>query len=120
LEAKFGKRVRGELREYWIDDGIYGTLNNIVFDNAVVKCMTLRFGSKPENITCKDSETYPSTVFGPTCDSTDTVLTEYPLPELEMNDWLVFSNMGAYTTSCATNFNGFSSSAKNIYIAYSS
>ncbi|GAU24936.1 hypothetical protein TSUD_311710 [Trifolium subterraneum] len=55
-----GKRVRSELREYWIDDGIYGTLNNIVFDNAILKCMTLRFGSKPENITCKYSKTYPS------------------------------------------------------------
>ncbi|XP_045806378.1 ornithine decarboxylase-like [Trifolium pratense] len=115
-----GKRVRGELREYWIDDGIYGTLNNIVFDNAIVKCMTLRFGSKPENITCKDSKTYPSTVFGPTCDSFDTVLKEYPLPELEMDDWLVFPNMGAYTTSSGTNFNGFSSSTKHIHLACSS
>ncbi|KAK2408897.1 ornithine decarboxylase [Trifolium repens] len=116
-----GKRVRGELREYWIDDGIYGTLCMTVYDYFVVTCSTLRFGSKPKNIvTCKHTKTYPSTVFGPTCDSTDTVLTEYPLPELEMNDWLVFSNMGAYTTSCATNFNGFSSSSTNIYIAYSS
>jgi ornithine decarboxylase len=115
-----GKRVRGELREYWIDDGIYGTLNNIVFDNAVIKCMTLRFGSKPEKITCKDSKTYPSTVFGPTCDSFDTILKEYPLPELEVDDWLVFPNMGAYTTSSGTNFNGFSSSAKHIHLACSS
>jgi ornithine decarboxylase len=115
-----GKRVRGELREYWIDDGIYGTLNNIVFDNAVIKCMTLRFGSKPEKITCKDSKTYPSTVFGPTCDSFDTILKKYPLPELEVDDWLVFPNMGAYTTSSGTNFNGFSSSAKHIHLACSS
>jgi ornithine decarboxylase len=92
-----------------------------VYDYFVVTCSTLRFGSKPKNIvTCKHTKTYPSTVFGPTCDSTDIILKEYLLPELEMDDWLVFSNMGAYTTSCATNFNGFSSSAKNIYIAYSS
>jgi len=114
-----GKRVRGEMREYWIDDGIYGTLNNIVFDYAIVKCMPLRFGSKLDNVACKDPKTYPSTVFGPTCDSVDTVLKEYELPELEVNDWLVFPNMGAYTTSSGTNFNGFSSSAKHIYIACS-
>ncbi|CAJ2635763.1 unnamed protein product [Trifolium pratense] len=115
-----GKRVRGELKEYWIDDGIYGTLCMSVYDYFIITCSTLRFDSKHENATYKDTKTYPSTVFGPTCDSTDTVLKKYPLPELEMNDWLVFSNMGAYTTSCATNFNGFSSSAKNTYIAYSS
>ncbi|CAL5205509.1 unnamed protein product [Lathyrus oleraceus] len=109
-----GKRVRGELREYWIDDGIYGTLNNIIFDFATVTCMPLRFGT--ENL----SKTYyPSTVFGPTCDSVDTVLKDYDMPELEVNDWLVFPNMGAYTVSSGTNFNGFSSSVKNIYLACS-
>ncbi|CAK8569146.1 unnamed protein product [Lathyrus sativus] len=112
-----GKRVRGELREYWIDDGIYGTLNNIVFDFATVTCMPLRFAtSKSENV----SKTYyPSTVFGPTCDSVDTVLKDYDMPELEVNDWLLFPNMGAYTISSGTNFNGFSSSVKNIYLACS-
>ncbi|CAJ2635762.1 unnamed protein product [Trifolium pratense] len=115
-----GKRVRDELREYWIDDGIYGTLSTVVYDYFIVTCSTLRFGSKPDEVTYKDTKTYPSTVFGPTCDSTDTVLKEYSLPELEMNDWLVFSNMGAYTSSLGTNFNGFSSSAKNVYIACSS
>lgn len=109
-----GKRVRGELREYWIDDGIYGTLNNIVFDFATVTCMPLRFGT--ENVT---KTYYPSTVFGPTCDSVDTVLKDYDMPELEVNDWLVFPNMGAYTVSSGTNFNGFSSSVKNIYLACS-
>ncbi|GAU47075.1 hypothetical protein TSUD_192010 [Trifolium subterraneum] len=115
-----GKRVRDELREYWIDDGIYGTLCRTVYDYFIVMCSILRFDSKHKYDTSEHTKTYPSTVFGPTCDSTDTILKEYPLPELEMNDWLVFSNMGAYTTACSTNFNGFSSSAKNIYVSYSS
>nr|KYP64792.1 Ornithine decarboxylase [Cajanus cajan] len=115
-----GKRVRGEMREYWIDDGIYGTLNNIVFDYATVTCTPLACASRPENPRCRDSKTYPSTVFGPTCDSIDTVLRDYQLPELQVNDWLVFPNMGAYTTSSGTNFNGFSSSAKSTFLAYSS
>ncbi|ESW08125.1 hypothetical protein PHAVU_009G020500 [Phaseolus vulgaris] len=114
-----GKRVRGELREYWIDDGIYGTLNNILFDHATVTCMPLAFTSKPEDPSCRDFKTYSSTVFGPTCDSLDTVLTDYQLPELQTNDFLVFPNMGAYTTSCSTNFNGFSSSVNSIFLAYS-
>jgi len=30
------------------------------------------------------------------------------LPKLEVGDWLVFRNMGAYTVAAASNFNGFS------------
>ena len=35
------------------------------------------------------------------------LLNDYQLPELEVNDWLIFRNMGAYTFSMGTNFNGF-------------
>ncbi|KAK7351784.1 hypothetical protein VNO77_11478 [Canavalia gladiata] len=115
-----GKRMRGEMREYWINDGIYGTLNCVVFDYARLTCTPLAYTSKPENLACRDAKTYPSTVFGPTCDSVDTVMRDYQLPELQVNDWLVFPNMGAYTISSGTNFNGFSSSAKSTYLAYSS
>ncbi|KAK7310998.1 hypothetical protein RJT34_08834 [Clitoria ternatea] len=113
-----GKRVRGKTREYWIDDGIYGTLSNIIFDYATVTCTPLACSSNPQNPTCRDLKTYASTVFGPTCDSVDTVLRDYQLPELQVNDWLVFPNMGAYTTSSGTKFNGFCSAAKRTYLAY--
>ncbi|KAG1361019.1 hypothetical protein COCNU_09G004820 [Cocos nucifera] len=62
---------------------------------------------------------YPSTVFGPTYDAFDTVLTGHQLPELHVNDWLVFPNMGAYTASAGSNFNGFATSAICTYLAYS-
>lgn len=35
------------------------------------------------------AETLPSTVFGPTCDGLDTLLTEYALPELQVIDGLI-------------------------------
>ncbi|OIV96299.1 hypothetical protein TanjilG_09726 [Lupinus angustifolius] len=114
-----GKRVRGEVREYWIDDGIYGSLNCIMYDFATVTCTPLACSSKPEDPECKNAKMYPSTVFGPTCDSLDTVLTDYLLPELELDDWVVFPNMGAYTTSSGTNFNGFNTTAISTYLAYS-
>ena len=31
-----------------------------------------------------EDPSFPSTVFGPTCDGLDTLLTEYPLPELQV------------------------------------
>ncbi|XP_051189301.1 ornithine decarboxylase 1B, chloroplastic [Lolium perenne] len=108
-----GKRTRGEVREYWIDDGLYGTLSCIPMDHYVPHPRPLaapRAGDK----------TYASTVFGPTCDSLDTVVTGYQLPEMSVGDWLVFDDMGAYTTASGSNFNGFSTSDINIYYAYSS
>ncbi|KAM3710928.1 hypothetical protein ACJW31_01G069200 [Castanea mollissima] len=106
-----GKRIRNKLREYWISDGIYGSLNCIILDNAIVKCMPLALTSNLENPTRKGSKTYTSTVFGPTCNALDIVFRGYQLPKLQVDDWLVFSTMGAYTTAAGTNFNGFNTSA---------
>ncbi|WJZ98029.1 hypothetical protein VitviT2T_016586 [Vitis vinifera] len=61
---------------------------------------------------------FSSTVFGPTCDSTDMVVAESQLPELHMNDVLVFYNMGAYTASAGTRFNGFDISSISTFLTY--
>ncbi|KAI4989425.1 hypothetical protein ZWY2020_036742 [Hordeum vulgare] len=38
----------------------------------------------------------------------------------ERGDWLVFDDMGVYTTASGSNFNGFSTSDIKTYLAYSS
>lgn len=114
-----GKRIRGELREYWINDGIYGSMNCLLYDHANITCKALACTSNRANPTCKGARTYSSTVFGPTCDALDTVLTGHQLPELQVNDWLVFPNMGAYTAASGSNFNGFHTSSILTYLAFS-
>ncbi|XP_031260896.1 ornithine decarboxylase-like [Pistacia vera] len=108
-----GKRTRGEVREYWINDGTYGTFHCVIRDalNEPLVC-------KP--LSCKGLKTYSSNLFGPTCDSQDVVLREYQLPELEVNDWLVFPNMGAYTYAFGSSFNGFKTSDNLFYLVTSS
>jgi hypothetical protein len=32
-----GKRVRGDVKEYWINDGIYGSMNCLLYDHAILK-----------------------------------------------------------------------------------
>ncbi|KAH0976377.1 hypothetical protein GBA52_026096 [Prunus armeniaca] len=110
-----GKRVRGEKREYWISDGIYGSFNLPAYDKSSMQISPLQILSPHQN-----QVTYSSTVFGPTCDSLDTVVADCKLPELKLNDYLVFHNMGAYTTSAGTNFNGFCISAIPTYLAFTS
>lgn len=114
-----GKRVRGGIKEYWINDGIFGSMNFLKYDHDHVICTPLADNGGNENPPCKGLKTYDSTVFGPTCDSEDTILKGYQLPELDVNDWLVFHDMGAYTSSCGTDFNGFKTSAIQTYLAYS-
>ncbi|KAF8759198.1 hypothetical protein HU200_010226 [Digitaria exilis] len=113
----FGKRTRGEVREYWIDDGIYGTLSCVVNINGYIPrpvpvASACHSGDEGE-------EMHTSTVFGPTLDSLDVVVRGYPLPELRIGDWLVFHDIGAYTTVVSTNFNGFSASEMKTYLASS-
>ena len=58
---------------------------------------------------------YRSTVFGPTCDGLDTILENTRLPKLKIGDYLAFENMGAYTISSGSSFNGFTT-PKSTYI----
>lgn len=50
---------------------------------------------------------YCSVIWGPTCDSIDKITESYWIPELYVGDWLLVDNMGAYTVSVTTDFNGF-------------
>lgn len=92
-------------RDYWITDGLYGSMNCILYDHATLTAHRL---PPPADIAgrCGSDAVLPSTVFGPTCDGLDTVLRDWPLPEMENGDWLVFPNMGAYSLVGACNFNG--------------
>lgn len=49
----------------------------------------------------------PSSIWGPTCDGLDQVVEHVLLHEMELGDWFIFENMGAYTLPVASTFNGF-------------
>lgn len=92
--------------KYYLGDGCYGFFNNIFFDHAT-PCMRY---FKPD---CKEIptegaaiQTYNTTIFGPTCDSLDTIAKDLELPMLEIGDWVVCEAYGAYTYACVTGFNG--------------
>lgn len=50
---------------------------------------------------------YRSVIWGPTCDCIDKLVDNYWIPELHIGDWLLIDNMGAYTVTSCTDFNGF-------------
>uniref|UniRef100_A0A182S5Q7 Orn/DAP/Arg decarboxylase 2 C-terminal domain-containing protein n=1 Tax=Anopheles maculatus TaxID=74869 RepID=A0A182S5Q7_9DIPT len=94
--------TRGPIQEimYFINDGRYGSFewwNEIDKHPAVFRT----------NETVSAAPTHPSSLWGPSCDSADIVCERLELPELEIGDFLVFPDMGAYGVTLASCFNGF-------------
>jgi len=84
---------------YYINEGVYGSFNNLIYDHAQVTPSFLKNTS--------DLPLYRSTVFGPSCDGLDTLLKNYPLPKLNIDEHIYWRNMGAYTICASASFNGF-------------
>jgi len=99
-------------RMYYINDGVYGSFNCLLYDHATVEVNTLQpSGSQVERYFeyfrfKKPFLRYCSSVWGPTCDGLDCVLPKVSLPDLSPGDWLYFPNMGAYTMAAGSTFNG--------------
>ncbi|RGB33097.1 ornithine decarboxylase [Rhizophagus diaphanus] len=99
---------------YYINDGLYGTFNCILFDHQIVTPKVLMKEGKFLFGETLDEAEYNCFIWGPTCDSIDCITKNGSLPELLPGDWLYFEEMGAYTISASTKFNGFRKS-KIIY-----
>ena len=84
---------------YYLNDGIYGSFNCMVFDYK--KPIILPFNERNEK------KMFKSKIFGPTCDSIDLITKEVYLPELTIGEWVYVENFGAYTTAASSSFNGF-------------
>ncbi|XP_045726525.1 LOW QUALITY PROTEIN: ornithine decarboxylase-like [Mirounga angustirostris] len=85
---------------YYMNDGVYGSFNCILYDHAHVKPL-LQKRPKP------DEKYYSTSIWGPTCDGLDRTVEHCDLPEMHVGDWMVFENMGAYMVAAASTFNGF-------------
>jgi len=86
--------------QYYCPDGVYGNFNNIIYDHAKPIC-------RPLNEPPLDAMLFNSTFFGPTCDSIDVIAKNISFPDLNLGEWVYFTNMGAYTIAAGSCFNGF-------------
>lgn len=93
-----GKARRKGKLFYYIDDGVYGTFSGAVYDHCQYHFspLTKRAGNKE---LCA--------VVGPTCDGFDKISMSEELPnDLQLGDYLLTENIGAYSIVSATDFNG--------------
>ncbi|XP_020300292.1 ornithine decarboxylase-like [Pseudomyrmex gracilis] len=88
------------IRMYYVNVGTY---NSFVEELLGLKARVPQILDE----TPRSNEKFLSSIWGPTCDSYDAIVQDAQLPELHIGDWLVWENMGAYTLSICTTFNGF-------------
>ena len=87
---------------YYINDGLYGSFSSVVTGNKVVEPIPVL---KNED-DLKSRNVYSSVIWGPTCDSYDCIRRNFEMTEVNVGEWLMFENMGSYSMSAASHFNG--------------
>lgn len=88
----------------YINDGIFHSMSESAVAGVQLPARLIRPGGGMAQ------DTTDFTIFGPTCDSTDLLPHTVALPaDAGEGDWIEFGQIGAYSNSMATRFNGFSS-----------
>jgi ornithine decarboxylase len=106
----------GKTQALYIDDGVYGSFNNVVYDHY--HPVPIKLTSALESHDDEESNAQmPTAVFGPTCDGLDQICKqqETMLERAEIGDWLIFKNMGAYTHTASFVFNGYTHIPKKVH-----
>ncbi|KAK3584395.1 hypothetical protein CHS0354_010170 [Potamilus streckersoni] len=89
-----------EDRMYYINDGVFQSFMYYLLFHAEMELTPF---------TLKDTESgtlFKSTLWGSTCANVDCIMEDVLLPDLHSGDWMYFPNMGAYTSTMSTTFNG--------------
>jgi ornithine decarboxylase len=86
----------------YINDGIYGSLSEMVQGGVRLPSRLVRLKGKPAE------EMQSFELNGPTCDSLDVLPGRFDLPaDTQEGDWIELDRVGAYSHALATRFNGF-------------
>ena len=100
-------------RGIFLDNGIYQELNVYHRDHWKFPMLT-HYYDHETGIIEEICDYVTMNVFGPTCDSYD-VMEKILFPaDIQTNDTIFLSNMGAYTSAGAVNFNGIIPASKSV------
>lgn len=95
---------------YYVNDGLYGSFNCVLYDHADPSCNVLpdthHSLRDKSNSKIADGPLISSSIWGPTCDGFDCIHKEMRMPDLAVGRWLYYHDMGAYTTAAGSTFNG--------------
>lgn len=100
-QCKDEDKCNGKIMMYYLSEGVFGTLNAQVYYYTTWKVTPLVKRPMDSN-----APKFKSILWGPTCDSVDKINTFW-MPELDIGDWLLVHDVGAYSVPLASEFNGF-------------
>lgn len=102
----------------YLSDGVYGSFANVIWESPRFSPGMVDMESSNTGDASLDSKTYTYSLWGPTCDGTDRLMKRWLCDrDIRIGHWLYFPSMGAYSSSCKTNFNGFGENQKPLYIS---
>lgn len=112
----------------YVNDGVYGNMNCILFDHQHPVAHVLRHDGKiyydGETVDDEDKDIqgtvrrFAFLIWGPTCDGLDCISTRSEFAtNINVGDWLYFPNLGAYTLAATTSFNGLGGMATVKYVS---
>ncbi|KAL1132300.1 hypothetical protein AAG570_010257 [Ranatra chinensis] len=97
------RRSNDPLPKCFLNDGFYGTFNLARRRH----CQRVLGPAKPLHKESPTGDGECWQVWGPTCDTVDLVGSGCRLPPIHPGHWIVFSEMGAYSTTNSCAFNGY-------------
>lgn len=92
---------------YYLSNGVFGFfISSLYYDYNKEKILSEGWVFTHLASRLCAAPLHPTLLWGPTCDSGDKIIDEILLPEMQTGDFLAVENMGAYTYSLETSFNG--------------
>ncbi len=92
-------------KAYYLANGVYGFFNSsLYYEFNSEKILSEGWLINP--LRPNGNSRFPSLLWGPTCDSGDKIIDGITLPEMETGDYITVENLGAYSKSMETFFNG--------------
>lgn len=89
----------------YMNDGVWGSFMEPIISKGLVRYPTRIYR---DGQILEPGETREFTVYGPTCDSLDVLPRPFTLPaDIQCGDYIEFGNIGAYSLTNRTGFNGF-------------
>ncbi|XP_022651362.1 ornithine decarboxylase-like isoform X2 [Varroa destructor] len=99
-----GKRNYKEINHIYVSDSVYMSFLPALYGDYYLRIQPMQSSTVYSEDSCGEG-LVPTRIYGTTCDGVDIIVKQWNLPALEIGEWLLFYNQGAYTEAIETGFN---------------
>ncbi|XP_028966433.1 antizyme inhibitor 2-like [Galendromus occidentalis] len=99
-----GKRYLRGMTQLYLNESVYISFNRALFGDSHIKLQPLK-GSEIFDKTSIGENLQPTRIYGVSLDGIDRIIPCWQLPEMEIGDWILLYNQGAYSEAIESSFN---------------